>query len=209
MPGQADVGIGPYNRPRKRNIFPFYAVGVDAYIDPPETPVLWWFSGESVLIPIVHRRGGRPCPPAENARFCGDPMRIRNILMGRCRHRPLQPTSQTQHFPILRRRGGRPCPPAENARFCGDPMRIRNILMGRCRHRPLQPTSQTQHFPILRRRGRCLHRPTRNARFMAVFRRNRVDFPFYVVGGGRPCPPAEALFLLGGKRRTHVTGTFS
>ena len=32
----------------KRNGFPFYAVGVDAYIDPPETPVLWRFSGESV-----------------------------------------------------------------------------------------------------------------------------------------------------------------
>ena len=50
VPGQADVGIGPYNRPRKRNIFPFYAVGVDAYIDPQETPVLWRFSGETVLI---------------------------------------------------------------------------------------------------------------------------------------------------------------
>ena len=28
----------------------FRAVGVDAHIDPPETPVLWQFSGKSVLI---------------------------------------------------------------------------------------------------------------------------------------------------------------
>ena len=34
------------------NIFPFYAVGVDAHIDPQETPVLWRFSGEPV--PISH-----------------------------------------------------------------------------------------------------------------------------------------------------------
>ena len=51
VPGRADVGIGPYKRARKRNIFPFYAVGVDAHIDPQEIPVLWRFSGESVLIP--------------------------------------------------------------------------------------------------------------------------------------------------------------
>jgi len=50
VPGRADVGIGPYNRPRKRNIFPFYAVGVDAHIDPPEMTGLWRPSGESVLI---------------------------------------------------------------------------------------------------------------------------------------------------------------
>ena len=49
--------------------FIFHAVGVDAYIDPQERAVLWRFSGESVLIPIVHRRGGRPCPPAENPAF--------------------------------------------------------------------------------------------------------------------------------------------
>ena len=29
---------------------PFHAVGVDAYIDPPKAPILWWFSGETVLI---------------------------------------------------------------------------------------------------------------------------------------------------------------
>ena len=29
--------------------FIFYVVGVDAHIDPPETPVLWRFSGESVV----------------------------------------------------------------------------------------------------------------------------------------------------------------
>ena len=29
---------------------------------------------------VLHRRGGRPCPPAGIVRFYGRPMRIRNIL---------------------------------------------------------------------------------------------------------------------------------
>ena len=45
-PGRADVGIGPY----MRRYFRFHIVGVDAYIDPPKAPILWWFSGETVLI---------------------------------------------------------------------------------------------------------------------------------------------------------------
>ena len=43
-------------------------------------------------VSILHRRGGRPCPPAENARFYGDLMRNRNILKGRCGHRPAEST---------------------------------------------------------------------------------------------------------------------
>jgi hypothetical protein len=43
-----------YEKPRasgeKPPRFPFRTVGVDAHIDPQETPVLWWFSGESVLV---------------------------------------------------------------------------------------------------------------------------------------------------------------
>ena len=52
------------------------------------------------------RRGGRPCPPAGIARFYGNPMRNRNILEGRCGHRPLQKTSQD--FTILEGGQGRP-----------------------------------------------------------------------------------------------------
>ena len=77
------------------------------------------------------RRGGRPCPPAGIARFYGNPMRNRNILEGRCGHRPLQKTSQD--FTILEGGQGRP---------------------------PLQKTSQNAIFSVSRRRGRCLHRPT-------------------------------------------------
>ena len=62
-------------------------------------------------------RGGRPCPPAENASFYGNPMRIRNISMGRCGHRPLQKTSQD--FTILE--GGQGRPPLQRVldRPCG------------------------------------------------------------------------------------------
>ena len=91
---------------------PLCAVGVDAYIDPPsktETPprgggwtLLYWVS-------FSRCRGGRPCPPAGIARFYGNPMRNRNILEGRCGHRPLQKTSQD--FTILE--GGQSRPPLQ------------------------------------------------------------------------------------------------
>ena len=49
-------------------------------------------------VSISHRRGGRPCPPAGNACFYGNPMRIRNILTGRCGHRPLQTASEKRNI---------------------------------------------------------------------------------------------------------------
>ena len=107
---------------KNRRAFLFCAVGVDAYlgaksralrgcasklacgrrIDPSHRPnrnaparggrtLLHWVS-------FLHRRGGRLCPPAENARFFGDLMRNRNILKGRCGHRPLRPASQNAGF---------------------------------------------------------------------------------------------------------------
>ena len=113
--------------------FPFRAVGVDAYlgaksralrgcasklacgrrIDPSHRPngnaparggrtLLHWVS-------ILHRRGGRPCPPAGNARFYGDLLRNRNILKGRCGHRPLQTaTKNSTNF-----EGGQRRPPLQ------------------------------------------------------------------------------------------------
>ena len=39
---------------------------------------------------VFRRRGGRPCPPAENVRFHGNPMRNRNILEGGQSRPPLQ-----------------------------------------------------------------------------------------------------------------------
>ena len=54
---RADRVVRPYKgyeKPRasgeKAPRFPFRTVGVDAYIDPPKAPILWWFSGETVLI---------------------------------------------------------------------------------------------------------------------------------------------------------------
>ena len=85
------------------------------------------------------RRGGRPCPPAGIVRFYGNPMRIRNISMGRCRHRPLHEVV----FPIPYRRGRCPHRPAGNSRFYGNPMRIRNILKGGQSRPPLQMVGKT------------------------------------------------------------------
>ena len=49
-------------------------------------------------VSISRRRGGRPCPPAGNVRFYGNPMRNRNILKGRCGHRPLRTTTRNQRI---------------------------------------------------------------------------------------------------------------
>ena len=141
----------------------FRAVGVDAHIDPQENARFMVVFRRIREIAVPRRRGGRPCPPAGNACFYGNPMRIRNILKGRCGHRPLQPTTQdftilradrvvrpykrprkTQRFSVSRRRGRCPHRPAGNACFYGKPMQIHNILMGRCGHRPLQTTTKIQ-----------------------------------------------------------------
>ena len=69
-------------------------------------------------------------------------MRNRNILKGRCGHRPLRTTTEKRR--ILK--GGRPCPPAGIVWFHGNPMQIHNILMGRCGHRPLQTTAENRRI---------------------------------------------------------------
>ena len=128
------MGIGPYKRPRKTQYFPFCAVGVDAHIDPSSKMEIPPCGGGWALLYRVsfsRRRGGRPCPPAGIARTYGNPMRNRNILEGRCGHRPLQKTSQDF-----------------------------TILEGGQRRPPLQKTSQNAIFSVSRRRGRCPHRPT-------------------------------------------------
>ena len=60
-------------------------------------PFYGGFPANPCRFPIFHRRGGRPCPPAENARFYGKPMRNRNILEGRCGHRPLRREMENRH----------------------------------------------------------------------------------------------------------------
>ena len=177
----------------------FPTVGVDAHIDPQEMAVLWRFFRRIRGIVISRRRGGRLCPPAGIVCFYGDPMRIRNILTGRCGHRPLQPTSQNAEFEgrtessaptdgiekttrVVRKT---PCFPLESC-----------VLPGRCGHRPLHEVV----FPIQYRRGRCPHRPAGNVRFMAVFRRIR-GIVISRRRGGRPCPPAGIARFYGNPMR--------
>ena len=95
--------------------FRFHTVGVDAHIDPfrRQNGNASRGGGRALLyrVSISHRRGGRPCPPTENARFYGNPMRIRNILTGQCGHRPLQISAKKQR--ILK--GGQSRPPLQIA----------------------------------------------------------------------------------------------
>ena len=128
-----------------------------------ERPFYDGFPANACWFSFLRRRGGRPCPPAGIARFHGNPMRIRNILMGRCGHRPLQTTAKNRR--ILR--ADRICPPLQRA------MMNRNV------------------FRFSPRRGRCPHRPAGNARFMMGFRQMRVGFPFCVVGADDPVRPPE------------------
>ena len=90
-------------------------------------------------VSISLRRGGRPCPPAGIVWFYGNPMRIRNILTGRCGHRPLQTTAENRR--ILK--GGQSRPPLqpvlENRVWVEKSPRFPfRVGVGRCRHRPLQ-----------------------------------------------------------------------
>ena len=61
-------GMRNHASPAKNRNILFYAVGVDAHIDPSRRP-----NGNTP------RRGGRLCPPAENPAFLGDLRRIRTI----------------------------------------------------------------------------------------------------------------------------------
>ena len=130
------------------------------------------------------RRGGRPCPPAGIARFYGNPMRNRNILEGRCGHRPLQKTSQD--FTILE--GGQSRPPLqtvlENRVQVEKPPRCPFHAVGVDAY--IDPPSKTETPP----RGggwallyRVSFSPLQNASQNAIFSLSRRR-------GGRPCPPA-------------------
>ena len=131
--------------------------------------------------------------------------------------------------------GGRPCPPLQMKfdRPCGASIFIHRILAATtvfpAKLSGFANVGQIRKIVIPRRRGRCLHRPAESTYFMVVFRRIRVDFPFYVVGADDPVRPRKmpahrksrigSAFTQrprcrkpvprGGKRRTHVTGTFS
>ena len=105
-------------------------------------------------------------------------MRIRNILTGRCGHRPLQPTSQNAEFE------GR----TESSAPTNGIGKITRV-MRKTPHFLFCTVGVTKKRRISHRRGRCLHRPAGNARFMAVFRRIR-GIVISRRRGGRPCPPA-------------------
>ncbi len=139
-----------------------------------------------------------PVRPQENALFHGKPMRIRNILMGRCRHRPLQTATKIQR--ILRAdRVVRPYKRDMVDRAAHRFSYVKYWPPPRCFRRKKSSgfanAGRIREIYILRCRGRCPHRPARNGRFIAVFRRNRVDFLFYAVGADDPVrPPENALF---------------
>ena len=146
---------------------------------PTSTRRRWAFYGgfpaNPCRFPILHRRGGRPCPPARNARFYGKPMRNRNILMG------------GQSRPPLQTGYDRPVVSSNSVHQISAVPRY----FGRKKSSDFANVGRIREIYIPRRRGRCPHRPARNGRFMAVFRRIRVDFLFYAVGADDPVRPPE------------------
>ena len=175
------------------------------------------FPANPCRFPILHRRGGRPCPPAGNARFHGNPMRNRNILMGGQSRPPLQRVLKTTRVR------------QKSLRF---PFRAG---AGRCGHRPLQIATKNQRisradrvvrpykgyekprrsgeksprFPFRTVAGRCGHRPlqiaTKNQR---ISRADRGVRPYEeyekprasgknrrILKGGQSRPPLQAITI--------------
>ena len=101
-------------------------------------------------------------------------MRIRNISMGRCGHRPLRTTTENQRIS----RADRVVRPYKG--YWIDRVGRAKIAV----------------FPVSRRRGRCLHRPAETSGFTEI----RCEFVFICVfrrRGGRPCPPAGIVRYYG------------
>ena len=147
---------------------------------------------EFVFICVFRRRGGRPCPPAGIVRYYGKPMRNRNILEGRCGHRPLRTTTENQRIS----RADRVVRPYKG--YWIDRVGRAKIAV----------------FPVSRRRGRCPHRPAETSGFMEI----RCEFVFFCVfrrRGGRPCPPLQMammnrnVFRFSPRRRRPGCGDFS
>ncbi len=105
-------------------------------------PFYGGFPANPCRFPIFYRRGGRLCPPAGNARFHGNPMRIRNISMGGQSRPPLQRVLKTTR---VRQKSPRL------------PFRTRT---GRCGHRPLQITTKNQRISRADRAARPYKRDT-------------------------------------------------
>ena len=139
---------------------------------PTSTRKKWSFYGgfpaNPCRFPIFHRRGGRPCPPAENARFYGKPMRNRNILEGRCGHRPLQITTKNQRIS----RADRAARPYKRDTIDRLYHRIPYI-----KYRPCRDISGARNRPILQTSG--------------VF----VKFMFHAVGVDAHIDPQEMVVL--------------
>ena len=179
-------------------------------------------------VSISLRRGGRPCPPAGIVWFYGNPMRIRNILTGRCGHRPLQTTAENRR--ILK--GGQSRPPLQpvlenrvwvekSPRF---PFRVGE---GRCGHRPLRTTTEKRRIlkggqsrpplqPVLENRVWVeksprfpFHPPPKNANTPRRDGRTLLHWVSFSRRRGR-CPhrPAESTRFMVLFRRIHVDFPF-
>ena len=147
-------------------------------------------------VSISLRRGGRPCPPAGIVWFYGNPMRIRNILTGRCGHRPLQTTAENRR--ILK--GGQSRPPLQ-------PVLENRVWVEKSPRFPFHPPPKNANTPrrdgrtllhwvsFSRRRGRCLHRPIpppkRECPRAGAVGRYCIGFRFRSVGADDPVRPRK------------------
>ena len=145
-----------------------------------------------------------PVRPQETPVFTEIRCEIATFSMGRCRHRPLHPTTKIQR--ILRAdRVVRPYKRDMVDRAAHRFSYVKYWPPPRCFRRKKSSgfanAGRIREIYILRCRGRCPHRPARNDRFMAVFRRNRVHFLFYAVGADDPVRPPENARFYGNPMR--------
>ena len=162
---------------------------------PTSTRKKWSFYGgfpaNPCRFPIFHRRGGRPCPPTGNARFYGNPMRIRNISMGGQSRPPLQRVLKITR--VMRKIAASP--------VCTIDFHTSNI--GRhhgvsgARNRPVLQTPGAFVKSIFYVVGVDAHIDPQETAVLWRFSGKSVLVFISRRRGGRPCPPAGNVLFHG------------
>ena len=142
--------------------FPFRSVGVDAHIDPPETPVLWWFSGEYVKLRFHVVGADDPVRPRKRAvlrKSDANPQHFEGPMWASA------PTNNHENSTNFE--GGQSRPPLQMK--IDRPFVASIFIRQMFACTAIFPAQELSGFAkagrirevyILRRRGRCLHRPT-------------------------------------------------
>ena len=157
-------------------------------------PFYGGFSANPRWFPLLHRRGGRPCPPAGKCPFSrrsdANPKHFNGPMWASA------PTNDRAGFHDFV--GGQGRPPLQmkfdRPFVSSNPVHQISVVpryFRRGKSSGFANAGRIREIYILRRRGRCPHRPAESTRFMVLFRRIRVDFPFCTVGADDPVRPRK------------------